>query len=27
MLLDGEPKAPTDDLRQAREPAMLICRS
>jgi hypothetical protein len=27
MLLDGEPKAPTDDLRQARELAMLICAS
>jgi hypothetical protein len=25
--LDGEPKAPTDDLRQARELAMLICTS
>ncbi|WP_028165989.1 hypothetical protein [Bradyrhizobium elkanii] len=27
MLLDGEPVAPTDDLRQARELAMLICTS
>ncbi|MCC8945329.1 hypothetical protein H8A97_09470 [Bradyrhizobium sp. Arg62] len=27
MLLDGEPALPVDDLRQARELAMLICRS
>jgi hypothetical protein len=27
MLLDGEPVAPVDDLRQARELAMLICAS
>jgi hypothetical protein len=27
MLLDGEPVAPADDLRQARELAMLICTS
>jgi len=27
MLLDGEPVPPTDDLRQARELAMLICSS
>jgi hypothetical protein len=27
MLLDGEPGVPADDLRQARELAMLICRS
>jgi hypothetical protein len=27
MLLEGEPAAPTDDLRQARELAMLICTS
>ena len=27
MLLDGEPVAPADDLRQARELAMLICSS
>jgi hypothetical protein len=27
MLLDGEPMAPADDLRQARELAMLICSS
>jgi hypothetical protein len=27
MLLEGEPVAPADDLRQARELAMLICSS
>jgi hypothetical protein len=27
MLLEGEPAPPVDDLRQARELAMLICRS
>ena len=27
MLLNGEPKAPTDDLRQAPELAMLTCAS
>jgi hypothetical protein len=27
MLLDGKPSAPVDDLRQARELAMLICSS
>jgi len=27
MLLDGEPEAPSDDLRQARELARLICSS
>lgn len=27
MLLDGEPAVPADDLRQARELAMLICAS
>jgi len=27
MMLDGEPMAPLDDLRQARELAMLICSS
>ncbi|WP_458149367.1 hypothetical protein [Bradyrhizobium sp. UFLA05-109] len=27
MLLDGEPAVPADDLRQARELAMLICKS
>jgi hypothetical protein len=27
MMLDGEPVAPVDDLRQARELAMLICTS
>src|SRR5262249_41960325 len=26
MLLDGEPVAPADDLRQARELAILICK-
>ncbi|WP_439370834.1 hypothetical protein [Bradyrhizobium sp. DASA03120] len=27
MLLDGEPAVPADDLRQARELAMLMCKS
>lgn len=27
MVLDGEPAAPADDLRQARELALLICKS
>lgn len=27
MLLDGEPAVPADDLRQARELALLICKS
>jgi hypothetical protein len=27
MLLEGEPVTPVDDLRQARELAMLICTS
>ena len=27
MLLDGEPAVPVDDLRQARELAMLMCSS
>ncbi|MET4423243.1 hypothetical protein AB7645_43120 [Bradyrhizobium sp. 956_D2_N1_5] len=27
MLLDGEPVSPADDLRQARELALLFCKS
>jgi hypothetical protein len=27
MLLDGEPAVPADDLRQARDLGLLICRS
>ena len=27
LLLDGEPAPPVDDLRQARELALLICKS
>jgi len=27
MLLDGEPASPVDDLRQARELALLFCKS
>ncbi|MGY8682872.1 hypothetical protein Q2941_34625 [Bradyrhizobium sp. UFLA05-153] len=27
MLLDGEPAAPADDVRQARELALLFCKS